>query len=93
MHLKAPPHMERLVHQVYTPSDHHAHLPPFKLKISGCFTLGKRSADFAGFSFDISLFMTKLTVLMLYIFYFKNYSIISVLYTFNDHTLLQIHFN
>ncbi len=37
--------------------------------------------------------MTKISVLMLYIFYFTNDSIISLLYTFNDHTLLQIHIN
>jgi hypothetical protein len=37
--------------------------------------------------------MTKLSVLILYFFYFTNDFIYLLLYTFNDHTLLQIHIN
>jgi hypothetical protein len=42
---------------------------------------------------NLTLFMTKLTILMLLYLYFINKFIISLLYTFNDHTFLQIHIN
>jgi len=58
--------------------------PPPKLNVN---------VFFLRFSFNLTLFMTKLSVLMLYIFYFTNKSTIYLLYTFNDHTFLQLHIN
>jgi hypothetical protein len=46
---------------------------------------------FCKFFLSLTLFITKFTILMLYLNFFTNKYIIYLLYTFNDHTFLQIH--